>query len=404
MLSSPISTLSYLIIALGHSAVILVVFRFFAGIGMGIGSFVTGVYISEIAPTHLRGILGACNQLCYALGASLVYAIGIGTRTNAGSSDPSVNSDTFCDWRTLSYYCMIPCGLLFLALLISPETPRWLATRGRLDEAEKTLAMIRGTSIDDPRLGPEKDILKSVAGHRSNDDDAVCDNNNMSLRSRIKLLFSCKRQCLIACGIQAFTQFIGINALAFYQTTFFQLAGLDDANIMALTVQLVTAVANLIACFLVDRLGRRPLLLWSSLGMALGQFLLGLFFYLDRNGTTTNISWLPILACYIVQIALATGVGPIRWMLSAELFPDEVRGLASSLATTVNWLSAFILIELLTPAVNGTSLQAVFWFFACVGVALALFVWFFIPETKGKSLEDIQKLFASRHTRSASVH
>ncbi|KAF4718752.1 hypothetical protein FOZ62_012103, partial [Perkinsus olseni] len=326
-------TISYLIIALANSAALLVVFRFIAGVGMGIGSFVTGVYISEIAPTHLRGVLGAGNQLCFALGACVVYAIGMGTRTGADSSDPAATSTTFCDWRALSYYCMIPSGLLFFAMFLSPETPRWLATRGRLDEAKNSLVAVRGLPIDDKQLAAEVKVLADVSASRSGENGS----NNMPFKDRLKLLFSCKRQCIIACAVHSFAQFIGLNALAFYQTSFFQLAGLSNADLMSLTVQLVTAVSNLVACFLVDRLGRRPLLLWSGLGMAVGQFLLGLFFYLDRDGTATNLSWLPVLACYIVQITMATGVGPIRWMLSAELFPDEVRGLASSMATTVNW-------------------------------------------------------------------
>ncbi|EER01739.1 D-xylose-proton symporter, putative [Perkinsus marinus ATCC 50983] len=388
MVSSPISALSYLVIALANNAALLVVFRFIAGFGMGIGSFVTGVYISEIAPTHLRGVLGAANQLCYSFGALFVYGIALCTLTSAGSSHPAATSGTFCDWRTLSYYCMIPSGLLFFTMFLSPETPRWLATRGRLDEAKRSLVLIRGLPITDCQLDAEVGVLNELAAANGSGE------KGMLFKDRLRLLL-CEntRQCIIACDIHSFTQFIGLNALAFYQTSFFQLAGLDNANVMALTVQLVTAVSNLAACFLVDRLGRRPLILWSSLGMAVGQFLLGLFFYLDRDGTAGDLAWLPVLACYIVQVAVATGVGPIRWMLSAELFPDEIRGMASSMATTANWLSAFIVIELLTPAVDGTSLQTVFWFFAAVGVALATFVWFLIPETKGKSLEEIQKIF-----------
>ncbi|KAF4672636.1 hypothetical protein FOL47_000266 [Perkinsus chesapeaki] len=386
LIAAPLSVLAYLGIALGHSPYLLVVARLVAGFSMGICSFVSSVYISEVSPNKYRGFLGACTQLMMAGGITLVYAICLGMKTSAGSLDPLATSSTFCNWRLVAFICIIPPGMLFCLMMLAVESPRWLATRGRLDEARSTLVLLRGDDECDKSLIAEMDALEAIAGARGEKKD--------SLKSRLSVLWSCKRQAVIAIALNGLTQFTGLNALAFYQTTFFLEAGLDDADILALTVQLSTVIANVVACFLMDRVGRRPLLISSSIGMCISQLMIGTFFYIDRDGEAENLGWLILLGSYCYQITYAWGVGPIRWMVAAELFPDEARGLASSLATTSNWFCAFLFILFLDSVIKATSLQAVFYFFACVAALMTAFEWYMVPETKGKTLEEIQSIFS----------
>ncbi|KAF4732414.1 hypothetical protein FOZ63_006946 [Perkinsus olseni] len=147
--------------------------------------------------------------------------------------------------------------------------------------------------------------------------------------------------------------------------------------------------------YLLDRLGRRPLLISSWVGIAISQLLMGIFFYLDRDGDAQNLGWLALLAAYGYQLSYSWGSGPIRWMLPSEIFPDEARGLASAIATTSNWGGAFFFVLFLESCIEATSMQAAFFFFSCVAAAVTVFEWYMVPETKGKTFEEIQKMFES---------
>ncbi|EER07555.1 hexose transporter, putative [Perkinsus marinus ATCC 50983] len=391
LIAAPLEMAAYLMIALGSSPILLIIARIIAGLSMGICSFVCSVYIGEMAPTRFRGLFGACTQLMMGLGILLIYVFGAACRTQADSTDPLATSSTFCDWRLVAYLCLIPGGLLFITMFLAPETPRWLATRGKLEIAEANLRRVRGVDAGDHEedyIDDELNALISVS-----DAARKATKSKSDIRARFHVLFSCPKQLIICTMNMAFTQFSGINALTFFQTTIFEMAGLKDSDVLAITVRIVSTLANFPALYLVDRLGRRPLIISSAAGMCLSQFLMGLFFYLDRDGDAHNIAWLALLASYGYQFTYSWGVGPIRWMLASELFPDEARGLASAATTTVNWICAFIFILFLDSVVQATSMQAAFWFFSCVGAVMAVFEYFMVPETKGKTLEEIQKLF-----------
>ncbi|KAF4672634.1 hypothetical protein FOL47_000264 [Perkinsus chesapeaki] len=390
LIAAPLEMAPYLMIALGSSPVLLIIARIIAGVSMGVCSFVCSVYIGEMAPTRFRGLFGACTQLMMGLGILLIYIFGAACRTQAGSIDSLASTSTFCNWRLVAYLCLIPGGILFITMFLAPETPRWLATRGKLDEAEATLRKIRGIDAGDHKeeyIDDELNALVAVSDARTS-----C-NSKSDIRTRFKVLLSCPKQLIICTMNMAFTQFSGINALTFFQTTIFEMAGLKNSDVLAITVRVVSTLANFPALYLVDRLGRRPLIISSAAGMCLSQFLMGLFFYLDRNGDAHNLGWLALIASYGYQFTYSWGVGPIRWMLASELFPDEARGLASAATTTVNWVCAFIFILFLDSVVQATSMQAAFWFFSCVGAVMTVFEYFMVPETKGKTLEEIQKMF-----------
>ncbi|EER01738.1 Sugar transport protein, putative [Perkinsus marinus ATCC 50983] len=314
--------------------------------------------------TGRRLALVIASPLLLAGGLLYVYGMGLAFRTDAGSDDPRVISSTFCQW-----------------------SPRWLATKGRLDEAKMTLCRLRGL----PSSSRTEEILalERVAEEQIEPDGIV---------EKFTVIMKCKKQALIAVMIHFLTQMSGLNALAFYLTSIFMKAGLSNADFMSLIVQLVTMLTTLPASYLVETLGRRVLLLSSCLVMGIAQFLTACFFYLERdNATATSSSsplgWLVILGVYAYQISFAWGVGPIRWILVAELFPCRARGVAASLAASANWISAFIFILALDPLVEATSLYFTFWAFAVSIWALLIFLWFVLPETKGKTFEEIQAYF-----------
>ncbi|EER02597.1 hexose transporter, putative [Perkinsus marinus ATCC 50983] len=389
LIAGPLNVAAFLIIALCKNIPALIIARLIAGFSMGICSFICSVYISEISPTRLRGLLGSCTQLLMGLGILLVYILGAVCRTDGGSSDPLATSKTFCRWRLVAYICLIPGALLTIAMFFAPETPRWLATRGRLQEAEETLCRLRDVdSVADPRIAEEVKALEDIVENLGKRKGGLSD-----LKRRFDILWHCPKQVAIVTLTNIGTQFSGTNAQTFYQDTIFQAAGLKNSSVLAITVRVSSTVATLPSMYLLDRVGRRPLLISSWIGITISQLLMGIFFYLDRDGDAQHLAWLALLATYGYQLSYSWGCGPIRWMLASEIFPDEARGLASAIATTSNWTGAFFFVLFLESCIEATSMQAAFFFFSCVGALMTVFEWYMVPETKGKTFEEIQEMF-----------
>ncbi|EER01737.1 Arabinose-proton symporter, putative [Perkinsus marinus ATCC 50983] len=388
MLNSPLGVVAYLIIGLSSDVYLLITARFMAGLPVGIGPSVASVYISEVAPTRLRGILGACNEMASVLGISAVYAAGLIFRTDGGSSDPLASDDTFCDWRLTSYVCVVPCALLAVVMYFAMESPIWLASRKHIIEAQNVLCKLRGCqSAGDYRIASEMSELTNT------------DHDTTRIAVRLRELFTCRKQLIVAIVIQALTQLSGLDVIAFYLVTIFQDAHLSCPDLMAVTVQLASALAIVPACLLVERSGRRPLLLVSSICMCISLSLIGVSFYIGEE----SLAWLSVVGAYGYNLGYALGVGPIRWLLVAEIFPNRSRSLAVGLATMASWLTLFIVILVVDYAIEATSRQAVFWFFSGVSAVITVFVWFTVPETKGKSFEEIKRVFYPMSTDISAI-
>ncbi|KAF4672640.1 hypothetical protein FOL47_000270 [Perkinsus chesapeaki] len=389
LLAAPMSACGYILVGVGKVPWVLVLGRGLEGISIGVCSFNGAVYIQEISPSPLRGIFGSCTQLVTVIGMIVIYGLGIVVRTQAGSLDPFATSTTFSDWRILSFICIIPSGLLFIVMFFSSETPRWLATKGRLDDAKLVLQHIRGVPITDPRISAEVEALEE-ATRKTGDRSAT-------LIDRIKILWSCKRQTIIVIGVPILNQFTGLSAIVFYQTTIFIKSGLHNPNLMSFTVQLTSLAGNILALLFIDRLGRRPLGLISSFGMGMGQLLIAIYFYLDSIGKGTHLAWFSLVGSYLYHFFFSLGLGPLLYLMGAELFPDHARGLASSLSITTTWLFAAVFLLSLDHAIEATSMQAVFFFFTVISFILLIFIWWLLPETKGKTLDEVQSLFHKYH-------
>ncbi|KAF4678196.1 hypothetical protein FOL47_003258 [Perkinsus chesapeaki] len=393
--ASPLFLLAFLWIGLARTAWQLIVARVVTGIALGMTSFSVPTYIGEVSPTKYRGLLGACNQLGITIGILLAYVLGLAFRSQAGSTDPNATSSTFCNWRLLSFIYIIPAALLGICMFFAPESPRWLAEKSRTEEAKVVLKRLRGVDESDEGLKGEFAALDAIQAKK----DVA---GKGSIKKTLKALNHCRIQFFIGIMLQVLQQFSGINAVIFYQTSIFQAAGVESRDVISLTVMAVQVIVTFIAVMIVDRAGRRILLISAATGMCLSAVCEGLFFYLRDVSGNENVGWLAITAAYCYIASFSLGVGAIPWLIMAELFPDEVRGLASSLATMVNWLCSFLVTQFLNDIREAITFYGVFWLFAGICLIMVLFVMFLVPETKGRTFEEIQAYFQRRYRMGSS--
>ncbi|EER06837.1 hexose transporter, putative [Perkinsus marinus ATCC 50983] len=387
---SPLFALPWLWVALATTAWQLIVARVIMGIALGMSSFTVPTYIGEVSPTKYRGLLGACNQVAITVGILLAYVLGLALRTKAGSVDPNATATTFCEWRQLSFIYIIPSALLGIAMFFAPESPRWLASKCRDTEAKAVLIKLRGADENDPHVKAELAALDALHTKRYVQ-------GKDSIKQNLRALSECKMQLFIGVMLQVLQQFAGVNGIIFYQTSIFQAAGIDNRDVVSLSVMAVQVGVTLIGALIIEKAGRRLLLISAASGMCISAILEGLFFYLRDSVGNQNVGWLAIVAAFGYIATFSLGVGGIPWLILAELFPDEVRGVASSIATVINWLCSFLVTELMESMTRTLTFYGTFWFFAGVSLMLALFVVFLVPETKGRTFEEIQAYFQRRY-------
>ncbi|KAJ8769759.1 hypothetical protein K2173_005965 [Erythroxylum novogranatense] len=334
--------------------------RFLTGYGCGVLSYVVPVFISEVTPKDLRGGLATANQLFIVIGLAVAYIIG-----------------ACVSWRTLSLTGTIPCLLMLSGLFFIPESPRWLAMVGQQEDFVASLQKLRGPNAD---ISQEKaDIIESLAIIQQLPKASVMD---LFSRRHVRLVF-------IAVGLMAFQQISGINGIIFYAHQIFSDAGFDP-NLGSILFSCLQILITSFASILVDRAGRRPLLTISAVGLLLGNLLIGTSFLVKENNPASTIS--PILAIAGVMLFIASfsiGMGAIPWVLMSELFPLNVKGLAGSLVTMVNWFGSWTVSFTFTFLLSWSSFGT-FYLYACICLMAIIFIIKLVPETKGKTLEEIQ--------------
>ncbi|XP_073028290.1 sugar transporter ERD6-like 16 [Primulina eburnea] len=340
--------------------------RFCTGYGIGIFSYVVPVFIAEIAPKNLRGGLATLNQLMIVCGASTAFLLG-----------------EVVTWRTLALTGLVPCILQLVGLCFIPESPRWLAKVGHRNEFELSLRTLRGKDADISQETAE--IQKSIGTLQDLPKVHIMD------------LFHAKyaRPVIIGVGLMIFQQFGGINGIGFYASETFVAAGFSSGKMGTIFYAIIQVPITLLGAVLMDRSGRRPLLVVSASGTFIGCLLAAISFYL--KGRSLLLGWVPFLAISGVLVYVASfsiGMGAVPWVIMSEIFPIHVKGLAGSLVVLVNWLGAW--------AVSYTFNFLMSWsppgtFFVYAGVCLlaVLFVVKVVPETKGKTLEEIQASIGS---------
>ncbi|KAF3670447.1 Sugar transporter ERD6-like 16 [Capsicum annuum] len=330
----------WLAVYFSMGTLVLDIGRFLTGFGIGIFSYVVPVFIAEIAPKNLRGGLTTINQLMIVCGSSVAYLLG-----------------TVITWRNLALTGILPCTFLLVGLFFIPESPRWLAKVGLEKEFEVALRKLRGKNAD--------------VSCEAAEIQAYVDTLQSLPKTRILDLFG------------------------FYASQTFESAGLSDSNIGTIAYAVVQVPITIVGAFLMDRSGRRPLLMVSATGTFVGCFLTGASFYLKGNGIL--LEWIPILAVSGVLLyisAFSIGMGAVPWVIMSEIFPIHVKSAAGSLVVLVNWLGAWAVSYTFSFLMAWTA-TGTFMLYAGFSVLTVLFVAKVVPETKGKTLEEIQAIINS---------
>uniref|UniRef100_A0ACD5YD10 Uncharacterized protein n=1 Tax=Avena sativa TaxID=4498 RepID=A0ACD5YD10_AVESA len=353
--------LGYLFIVFSKNVLWLYLGRLSIGCGIGLFSYVVPVYISEITPKNLRGRFAAVNQLMICCGASLSYALG-----------------TFITWRTLAIVGVTPCLLQLVGLLVIPESPRWLAKIGHPGALEEALQKLMGKGTDISEEAAEiKDFTEKL---------------QRLPQSKMWDLFQkdYMHAVTVGVGLMVLQQFGGVNAICFYASEIFVSAGFASGNTGMLAMVVVQVPMTALGVLLVDKAGRRPLLMVSAAGTCLGCLLVGVSFLSKEHHWAKDLNVVFALAGILVFTgSFSLGMGGIPWVIMSEIFPIHMKGSAGSLVTLVSWLGSWIVSYAFNFLLLWSSYGTFFMFASICGLTV-VFVERLVPETKGRTLEEIQ--------------
>lgn len=338
------------------------VYRIIGGIGIGIASAVCPVYISEIAPAEIRGRLVSLNQFAIVMGILVVYFVNWGIVN--GRTQEWIN-DT--GWRWMFYSGAIPATIFAFLLLLVPETPRYLALTGN---REKALSVLR-------KINPG-----SRANEILNEIDKTVEHSSGRIFSfGTKVIF-------IGILISVFQQFVGINVAMYYAPRIFESMGAarDSSMLQSVVMGVVNVIFTIVAILTVDKWGRKPLLIIGSAGMAIGMFSISFLSFNNVLGIGTLISIIVYTASFMMSW------GPICWVLIAEIFPNKIRGKAVAIAVASQWTANFI-VSATFPAMVEISSWGTYGIYGLMSILSLIFVWKMVPETKNRSLEEMENLW-----------
>lgn len=378
LLAAVLFTMGALLEAISPNTTILVIGRLVVGFGVGVASVAAPLYAAEQAPTRLRGRFVSTYQLAITIGIFIAYLV----------DQALINNDM---WRVMLGVSAVPAILLFVVMLPMPDSPRWFVKVGRRNDALKALKKVR------PDVDADAEITEiEKAAH---DDDA-----NKATWGEV---FSKKlrKPLMIGIGLAVFQQITGINAIIYYANKIFAQAGFatpeDQAAATTWAIGGVNVLATLIAVFYVDRFGRRPLLLAGLVGMASALVTVGISFHFMDNADTsgagtggpTTAGIITLVALVVFIASFAFSLGPVVWTVINEIFPNRVRGRAVAVATAVNWGSAWLVSQFFLTLIDSIGNSATFYLFGAFSVIAYIWIWKTVPETKGRSLEQIQEIW-----------
>ncbi|MGM9954993.1 MAG: D-xylose transporter XylE [Peribacillus sp.] len=338
------------------------VYRIIGGIGVGLASAIVPMYIGEIAPADIRGKLVSFNQFAIILGMLVVYFVNWSIAN--GQSVEWIND---IGWRYMFASEAIPALLFGLLLLFVPETPRYLALKHQNDKALAILTKINGAAEAKSIFNEIKQTVNVSSG---------------------RLLSYGKLVIVIGILLSVFQQFVGINVALYYAPRIFESmgAGKDASMMQTIIMGIVNVIFTVIAIMTVDKWGRKPLLVVGSIGMAIGMFGVAGMAYANVIGISTLVFIIVYTASFMMSW------GPICWVLISEIFPNKIRGQAVAIAVAAQWIANY-LISATYPMMMEYSGALTYGFYGLMSVLSAIFVWKFIPETKGKTLEDMEKVW-----------
>ncbi|MBP9017535.1 MAG: D-xylose transporter XylE [Paludibacteraceae bacterium] len=343
------------------------IYRIIGGIGVGLASAVSPMYISEISPAEIRGRLVSFNQFAIIFGMLVVYFVNWSIAR--GQSIEWINA---IGWRRMFASEAIPAALFGILLLLVPETPRYLALVNQDEKALSVLSKINGS--------------KEIAQNILNEIKGTVDHS-----FKTSVFSYGKKVIIIGILLSVFQQFVGINVALYYAPRIFESMGAaKDASMMQTIIMgFVNVVFTAVAIVTVDKWGRKPLLMTGSIGMAVGMFAISALAFNNIIG----ISTLVFIIIYTASFMMSWG--PICWVLISEIFPNKIRGQAVAIAVAFQWFANY-LISSTYPAMMELSPSMTYGFYGIMSVLSAIFVWKMVPETKGKSLEEMEGLWKKK--------
>ncbi|QLK24390.1 sugar porter family MFS transporter [Natrinema zhouii] len=349
-----------LIMAIAPTVEILIVGRIVDGIGVGFASVVGPLYISEISPPEIRGSLVSLNQLTITSGILIAYLVNFAFASGG-------------EWRWMLGLGMVPAAVLFVGMLFMPESPRWLYEHGRESDARRVLASTRIESQVEDELREIEETVRTESG---------------TLRDLFEPWV--RPMLIVGVGLAVFQQVTGINTVMYYAPTILESTGFaDTASILATVgIGVVNVVMTVVAVLLIDRTGRRPLLLTGLGGMTVMLAVLGIAFYLP--GLSGAIGWIATGSLMLYVAFFAIGLGPVFWLMISEIYPMEVRGTAMGVVTVVNWAGNLLVSLTFLRLVDGIGQTGTFWLYGALSLLALGFCYRLVPETKGRSLEAIE--------------
>ncbi|MDR0482191.1 MAG: sugar porter family MFS transporter [Cellulomonadaceae bacterium] len=389
---------SSLLSAFAWNAVSLGVFRFLAGIGIGIASVIAPAYIAEIAPARMRGRLGSLQQLAITVGIFAALLSDQLFAHNAGAVGEGVPIAAgeilgWPAWRWMFLVCIIPAAVYGILALRMPESPRFLVANGKSAEAKSVLASVLGPDEDvDQRLADIENTIES--------DKALAAEGNVLKETRPgkKGFLGLRKIVWIGIALSVFQQFVGINVIFYYSTILWKAVGFGEAQ--AFTVSTLTSITNVVVTFiaiaLVDKIGRKPLLLIGSAGMAVTLGMMALAFT-HSTGTGDNITlggaWgvTALICANLFVVFFGATWGPVVWVLLGEMFPNRIRAAAIGLAAAFQWVANFLITVTFPPMLSAWGASVPNLLYAIFAALSFVFVLFMVRETKGKQLEEMEE-------------
>jgi SP family xylose:H+ symportor-like MFS transporter len=359
-----------------------VIYRIIGGIGVGLASMLSPMYIAEIAPPPVRGNLVAWNQFAIIFGMMVIYFVNFGI-SKSGSGDAWLNS---IGWRYMFLSGSIPAALFLLLLFFVPETPRFLMLRGDEAGARAVLAKLVSKEEGERELS---EIRASLSEHHSG-----------------KMLSFGMLVIFIGLMLSIFQQFVGINVVLYYATDIFKGMGFStNASLFqTIIVGAVNLTFTIVAIVTVDRFGRRPLQIAGALIMAVSMTALGTDFWLGGKGLVA------LTAMLVYTAGFAMSWGPVTWVLLSEIFPNQIRGKAMALAVAAQWVANY-LVSWTFPILDKNPYLVehfhhgfAYWIYGVMGILAALFMWRMVPETKGRSLEEMEAVWTRKESIPVRTH
>ena len=352
-------------------------YRVLGGIGVGLASALCPMYIAEVAPASKRGTLVSWNQFAIIFGQLVVYFVNF-LIIRSHANDPAIVEWTnSVGWRVMFVSEAVPAGLFALLILLVPETPRHLALSGQDDKALTVLSNINGEA-------KAREILAEI--------------KETAVEKTEKLFAYGFMVVFIGCMLSVFQQIIGINAVLYFAPRIFESMGVSNNMLFTVIMGIINISFTLVAVFSVEKLGRKPLLITGSLGMAVGALGVAL------SNVVTLPAVIPVISIMVYSACFMFSWGPICWVYISEIFPNTIRSQATAIAVAFQWIFNFIVSSTFVPMYNmklgamGDSLGHFFAYalYGVICIAAAIFVWKLVPETKGKTLEDMTALWRGK--------